>query len=337
MEPLPSSQEEVILPHRVGKRFQNPHQQNVHRRLLHHLLWWWGHYDDPQPLAAPPEGFVYPNPDLPLVTGKPKVCWLGHSTFLIDLYGVQILTDPVWGERCSPFAFCGPRRHASPPLPLEYLPPLNAVLISHNHYDHLDAKAVKELARRQPDLVWFLPEGLGKWFSKRGIDRYIECDWWEGGTLPMLPEVEFTAVPAQHYSGRSLFDHNSTLWAGWVVAYQKEGQPLSTFYFAGDTGYNEVDFKAIGRGWGWIDLSLIPVGVYRPRRFMKPVHVNPEEAVQIHLDVGSRMTVGSHWGTYPLSTEPLSRPPYDLYLALEEKGLSPETFRLLKPGQAVNW
>jgi N-acyl-phosphatidylethanolamine-hydrolysing phospholipase D len=209
------------------------------------------------------------------------------------------------------------------------LPEINYILLSHNHYDHLDAKSVRDIHRRFPQAVFVVPRGVKRWFTRRGIKTVIELDW--GGSF-RKGDLAITAVPAQHFSGRSFWDKNRTLWCGYVVEHKGK-----TFYFAGDTGYNPIQFKEIGERWTTIDLSLIPIGTYVPKEFMQPVHISPEEAVKIHCDVRSRLSLGMHWKTFLLSDEPANRPPYDLYLAMKAEKIPFEAFYPVEPGEQVNW
>jgi N-acyl-phosphatidylethanolamine-hydrolysing phospholipase D len=243
--------------------------------------------------------------------------------------GATLLTDPVWDSYCSPFPIPKLKRKIPPPIPLADLPPIDFVLISHNHYDHLDAKTVRHLKAFHPQTEWIVPAGLSPWFRRRGIERVSELRWWDRIDFPHL---SISATPAQHFSGRTLWDKNKTHWNGYVVESKRK-----KLYFTGDTGYNRYDFKAIGERWGGFDLSLIPIGTYVPRKFMEPVHIGPFEAVQIHEDVRSRLSLGMHWKTFRLSEEPLDAPPYDLYLAMKEKNLPFSSFLPIDPGTYVNW
>lgn len=255
---------------------------------------------------------------------------------------MHILTDPIWSERCSPFRFIGPKRTHPPGIALSGLPKIDVVLISHNHYDHLDKKTVLSLSRLFPHIAWFVPRGVKQWFDRLGISPVYELGWWEERELycdrsqSVNMPLKLTAVPAQHFSGRSSLGHNSSLWVGWVIESDPNGTKKKC-YFVGDTGYNPFDFVSIGVHFGPIDLSLIPIGTYRPRAFMRDVHIDPKESVRIHKDVGSLLSIGMHWKTFCLSDEPLDRPPYDLYLAMQEAGMDFSKFLVLDPGEKVNW
>ena len=317
------------------KRFVNPHLKKTRRTLWDVFLWKIGYYDDPIPRLAPPLDFFYPAQSHPFDPQLPSAFWIGHSSFLIEINGVTILTDPVLDEYCSPIPFKSLKRRHDPPIPLGDLPPIDYVLISHNHYDHLDAKTVAHLHKFHPEIQWIVPLGLTPWFKRRKIKGVVELDWWQSH---QTPDCMITAVPTQHFSGRSLWDTNKTFWNGYVVEFADPAEDVrKRLYFTGDTGYNEIDFKAIGARWPHMDLSLIPIGTYVPKQFMQPVHCSPREAVEIHTDVKSQLSLGMHWKTFCLSGEPMNRPPYDLYLAMQDKKLPYETFLPIDPGTYVNW
>lgn len=314
-------------------KFSNTYTRDVKRRFWNFILWMMGYYRVDKH-EHPPVDFQYPIPEGSFNHDAASAVWIGHSTYLIQYDGIAILTDPIWSNRCSPLSFVGPKRHHEPALEEENLPKINIVLISHNHYDHLDRATVMKLSRKHPDLLWIVPKGVKRWFEKRKIKNVYEIGWHE--SLEFQSDgrkIEISGVPAQHFSGRTLRDLNKTGWNGYVV--KITGSPSKTFYFVGDTGYNEFDFKEIGKKFPSIDLSLIPIGAYSPREFMKHVHVSPVEAAIIHQEVGSRLSLAMHWKTFHLSEEPLLLPPYDLHLAMKEKGLS--NFYAVEPGFYVNW
>lgn len=315
--------------------YSNPYQKKIRRGLTHFILWQLGFYKDPYSFLPAPEGFKFPNVIGSIDYVKPIVTWINHSTFWIQLDRKSFLVDPIWNERCSPFPFMGPKRHRPPPLSIDQIASLDFIIISHNHYDHLDKQTLEYLCKRHPHVEWIVPKGVKKWFTRYlpflGPGKIKELNWWE------TYESEgfwFTSVPAQHFSGRGLFDRNRSLWMGCVVESKKSNK---RFYFAGDTGYNPYDFKEIGKKLGSFDLSILPIGAYTPRPFMKAVHVNPEESVLIHQEVRSKLSIGGHFGTFHLSNEPLDRPPYDLFCALQKMGVSPKQFRVINPGQTINW
>lgn len=310
-------------------RYTNPHLLNMRRTLWDFFLWKVGYYNDLKPREKIPKDFVYPAGAPPFNRAEPYALWIGHSSFLIEVEGVTLLTDPVWDNYCSPIPYPKLKRRVEPPMPLADLPPIDFVLLSHNHYDHLDAKTVRHLQTFHPQIEWIVPAGLSRWFHRRGIFKVRELKWWESYSPASL---SVTAVPTQHFSGRTLWDKNKTHWNGYVLE-----SAHKRLYFTGDTGYNPHDFKAIGKRWDGMDLSLIPIGTYVPKKFMETVHIGPEEAVQIHSDVGSRLSIGMHWKTFRLSDEPLHAPPYHLYLAMKEKKLPFSSFLPVDPGTYVNW
>jgi len=310
------------------KKYYNRYQTEIRGSLSDFVLWKMGYYDDRNPPLPVPASFVYPTPEK-WDRDKPLATWINHSTFFIEIEGIRFLTDPIWSNRCSPFSFVGPVRHHTPPIRLEKLPGVDYVLISHNHYDHLDRPTVKKLVSYFPKIIWLVPEGVKKWFSSLGITRVIELYWWQE---VLFPCIKATFVPAQHFSGRKGYDLNDTLWGGWVI---EIGQ--KRFYFVGDTGYNNYDFKKVGEKWNGMDLSLIPIGSYSPRRFMSPIHIEPKDAVKIHEEVQSRLSIGMHWKTFSLADEPVDLPPYELYLALQKRGIDPLTFLAIEPGHVINW
>src|SRR3989344_208132 len=311
------------------KRFRNPYVDHLRKSVVDFFLWKMGHYADLEPRLPPPCNFAYPAQPQKYIQGSPSAIWIGHSTFLIEMEGVHILTDPVWDDYCFPIPIKMLKRKSLPPLALKDLPSIDLILISHNHYDHLDARTVSHLKCSQPHIEWVVPEGVLPWFKRRSIGKVTELGWWnsieKGG-------CRITSVPAQHFSGRALWDKNRTHWNGYVL--EKGGKKL---YFAGDTGYNSQDFQNIGKHFVSMDLSLIPIGTYAPQKFMQPVHINPYEAVQIHLDVHSKLSLGMHWNTCRLSEEPLDRPPYDLYLAMQQKALPLASFLPVDIGTYVNF
>jgi N-acyl-phosphatidylethanolamine-hydrolysing phospholipase D len=319
--------------HLSGGGFRNPHAGEDSFGFGPILLWRLGAYDEElRSLVRPPPGWRFPNQTTSVDPARPHVTWVNHSTFLVDLGSVRFLTDPVWSERASPVPWAGPRRRHSVPFSLDEVGRIDFVLISHNHYDHLDRETVRRLGDR---VHWFVPIGIAAWLRAQGIHRVEELDWWQSSEFG--PRIAVTAVPAQHFSMRSFFDLNETLWTGWVVSLRGAKGPEKTIYFAGDTGHNPEDFHEIGRRLGPMDLSLIPIGAYLPRRLMRTRHVSPRDAVAIHRDVGSRLSVAMHWRTFRQTDEPLDQPPFDLFRALHEYGISPREFRVLEPGQAINF
>ncbi|HKN66591.1 MAG TPA: MBL fold metallo-hydrolase [Gemmatimonadaceae bacterium] len=235
--------------------------------------------------------------------------WVGHSTVLLQLGAINILTDPMWSDRASPVSFAGPRRLVAAAFDLKLLPSIDVVLISHNHYDHLDKPTVRALVRRMPEAEWIVPLGLSPLLRNWGADRVREADWWQ--TLEIRTTFGMACIsstPAQHFSARGLWDRGRTLWCSWAVA-----AGTRRAFFAGDTAYHP-EFPAIGERYGPFDLSMLPVGAYDPRWFMKTVHMNPPEALRAYTELagpraGELAMLPIHWGTFRLTDEPIEQPP----------------------------
>jgi N-acyl-phosphatidylethanolamine-hydrolysing phospholipase D len=233
--------------------------------------------------------------------------WVGHSTFLIQFGGINILTDPMWGDRASPVEFAGPRRVVPPAVALESLPPIDLVVQSHNHYDHLDRGTVEWLAEHEPQAQWVVPLGVGSLISQLGARNVTELDWWATTTAS---GIELAATPARHFSARGLRDRDQTLWCGWSF---RAGE--RRVFFAGDTALHP-EFATIAQRHGPFDLMMLPIGAYDPRWFMQAVHMSPEEAAEACVIMravqppGHRSVMaGMHWGTFKLTDEPLDEPP----------------------------
>jgi L-ascorbate metabolism protein UlaG (beta-lactamase superfamily) len=254
--------------------------------------------------------------------------YINHSTVLLQSADATILTDPIWAERASPFSFIGPRRVRHAGMRIVDLPPLDAIVISHDHYDHLDIEALLALrnhGRAGPPLV-LVGLGNGALLAKHGISNYRELDWDETVTIG---NTEIAFVEVRHRSGRGLRDQMSTLWGGFVMR-NRSGQ----IYFAGDTGYGP-HFRRARERYGAFDLSLLPIGAYRPRSFMAPVHLDPAGAVQAHLDLDSRQSIAIHHGTFQLTYEPIEEPYRELNKALDSARLDAAKFRVLGFGESI--
>jgi N-acyl-phosphatidylethanolamine-hydrolysing phospholipase D len=257
----------------------------------------------------------------------PTVTWIGHSTLLVQLDGVNLLTDPTWSERMGPLSgTVGVRRFTPPAIALEDLPPIDVVLISHDHYDHLDQPTVLRLAEAFNPL-FVVPLGIKEWLGDRGITNVVELDWSESISVKGLHIV---CAPAQHGSGRSLADGGKRLWASWAVIGTKR------FYFAGDTGYAS-HFEMIGEALGPFDLAALPIGSYTPRVIAKPVHMTPEEALQAWRDLRATDFIGIHWGTYKLAREPYDEPPQRIAAEVARLEIDPARIWLPKPGKTLDW
>ncbi len=314
-------------PHRAAQGFRNVYP---HPEKAGFWKWKWEQWRDGLP-RKPADGYRFETaqPDTAFLRANRRdttVTWIGHATVLFQTAGVNVLTDPQFSERASPVQFAGPKRVVPATPRLVDLPHIDAVLISHDHYDHLDVASVTALARQPGGAPRFFA-GLGSkaWFAALGIPDVVEMDWWERVEFRGL-EVHF--VPVQHWSKRTLSDENQRLWGGWVVR-----QPAFSFYFAGDTGYS-MDFADVGRRFGGFDLAAIPIGGYEPRWFMQIMHVDPAESVRIHRDVKSRASLGIHWGTFDdLTDEPLYEPPKVLADEASKAGLAEGEFFVLKHGE----
>ena len=358
----PAGQGGAGAAHHTASGFQNTHLGSVPRGFTDLLRWRWNAWR--QHLPPPPsQPIPVQAPDLALLQGygpawqraqekrgatpasvavpspapAPAVTWIGHATALVQAGGLQVLTDPVFSERASPVSWAGPRRKTPPGVALDALPPIDVVVISHSHYDHLDKDSLVQLHQRGQRLghamAFLVPLGLKGLLAGWGIAGVQELDWWQSARIG---GTDFFLTPVQHWSARGLFDRNHTLWGGWAVF-----GPDLHWYFAGDTGYSP-DFAqtrqhfagrqspALGGGF---DLALLPVGAYEPRWFMQRQHVNPAEAVRMHQDLGARRSIGMHWGAFELTDEPLDQPPRDLQAARNAAGLAPGAFALLAVGE----
>jgi len=258
----------------------------------------------------------------------PTVTWIGHATLLIQLDGLNILTDPHWSDRASPVSFAGPKRLVAPGLPFDLLPPIHVVLISHDHYDHLDLATVRRLAHAHAPR-FMVPLGAKRWFADRGLGSVEEYDWWDA---EKVDGVVLTCVPVQHFSGRTLWDKNRRLWCGWAI----QGRHRHLL-FAGDTGYHRALFTDIAKRLGPVDLAALPIGAYLPPAIMRYVHSTPEQAVQIFADLGAARLLAMHWGTFDLAEEPIAEPPKRLEAEAQRVGLRDDRIWIMRPGETKDW
>jgi L-ascorbate metabolism protein UlaG (beta-lactamase superfamily) len=308
-----------IVEHFDGERFFNPHarlgktpREIREWRRTRRKEPWPEHVDDA--ILAPPHRIAH---------DRISATFIGHSTFLVQVGGVAVLTDPIWSERCSPVAFAGPRRVRRPGQSLHALPGVDLLLVSHNHYDHMDLPTLRKVrARWSPRVATGL--GNARHLAKAGIRSAVELDWWQSAELA---GARVTYAPAQHFSSRGLYDRNRCLWGGFVV--EAKG---AVVYFAGDSGYCP-HFAEIGRRFPRIDLALLPIGAYEPRWFMRQQHVNPREAVRAHLDLKARRSLGMHFGTFQLTDEAIDAPVLALRQAQAEAGVAEAEFDVLAFGE----
>ena len=259
--------------------------------------------------------------------GDDGLWWLGHASVLLRMQGKYLLTDPVFSRRASPLRFIGPQRRTPPALSLDDIPALDAILISHNHYDHLDRWTIRALLRRFPEVKLFVPLGLGDTLRRFGARFVTELDWWQQASLD---DLHLTAVPAQHWSMRTPWDRNRSLWCGWVI----ESRELR-FWFPGDTGYS-TELLQIPQRLGKIDALALPVGAYAPRWFMSINHMDPQSAVSLWQQLGSPLAFPIHWGVFELADESLDEPVQELQRALSEAEQENDNFRILKIGQYLS-
>jgi N-acyl-phosphatidylethanolamine-hydrolysing phospholipase D len=321
--------------HRPGGGYQNPWPATARSGRSGGFLRWRLVDRRTHPIAPNPPRNSLPRRQPSIATpraerGYRSVTWVGHATALLQLGPVNVLTDPMWSDRASPLQWLGPRRLMSPGLEFDALPPLDVVLLSHNHYDHLDARTVRRIASRFPDAPWLCPLGLGELLRRLGVRHAIERDWWQTADTATL---RATCTPARHFSARGLRDRNDTLWCGWVI--ETDGARV---FFAGDTALHPA-FAEIGGRFGPFDLVMLPIGAYEPRWFMRRVHMNPEDAVAAYrmLVNGAAATsppcFAMHWGTFRLTDEPLEEPPARFAQRWREAGLPDEANWTLAHGE----
>lgn len=275
------------------------------------------------------ENLSFPPPPARVAGKDLKATWIGHSTVLVQTAGLNILTDPFLSDRASPVAFAGPLRVRPPALTALTLPPIDVILLSHNHYDHMDLRGLRAIAaHHMPHVV--TPSGNARWI-KRASPRF-RIDELQWGGSAASGSVRLHLTPAQHWSKRSLFDTNTALWGGFVI--ETDG---GNIYFAGDTGYGTgAIFAGVNQAFGAPRLSLLPIGAYEPRWFMHPQHMNPEEAVKAHLALGSRASLAIHHGTIQLTDEAIDTPVKDLRAALTEHSVDPMSFLVPDAGEVVD-
>lgn len=292
-----------------------------------HILRWklgLGPSEPPGFSGAPDTPAIRIEPDLDLIShpGPLQATWIGHASWLIQVGGFSILIDPIFSSHCSPVPLLSFRRFQAPGLDIDQLPALDAVLLTHSHYDHLDLPSLRKLPG-DPPLV--IAAGHADWLQKKGFRNASECAWRDH--IEIIDGLRVHAVPARHFTARNPFDRNRGHWCGWII--EAAG---SCVYHAGDTAYDSA-FQEIGKRFSPIDLAIIPVGAYAPRWVMESVHVTPPEAVAIHREVGARQSLASHWGTFRLTDEPLGEPPLWLRQECKTAGIDPGRFKAINIGE----
>ena len=260
----------------------------------------------------------------------PVVTWLGHVSILLQVAQLNILIDPTLGAFAGPYGRFGAPRRVPAPLSAEQLPPIDVVLITHNHYDHLCHDTIARLLTSGQRPRFYVPMGLQPWFTSRGIVHVTEMNWWDVVSLGEGAWAHFT--PSQHWSRRTPWDTNASLWGGYLVEWKPSGAEAWRFMFPGDTGYSQ-DFGAVRQRLGRVDFLALPIGAYLPRDFMKNMHVNPADAVQLMLDLEAKRAMAVHWGTFALTQEAFDQPPKDLAAALRGRGLPLDCVWLLRHGE----
>lgn len=303
------------LGHFDGQRYFNPAAPDYGFRAWRVLSWlarrrprrWPRWIDDP----------LRPEPPAFLGAGEIAATFVGQSTFLLQLDGVNVLTDPIWSDRASPLRWAGPRRVRRPGLAFDKLPPIHLVLVSHNHYDHMDLPTLRRL-RQRFDPLFITGLGNRRYLNKCGLTRVEELDWWQSHPGP--GGLSVTMTPARHFSRRGLFDRLRSLWGGFVLT----GTGKQVF-FTGDSAYGD-HFHEIRRRLGRIDLALLPIGAYEPRWLMRAAHMNPEEAVRAHRDLAPRRSIGMHFGTFQLTDEAIDAPRDELRQSLRQYGVEESAF-----------
>ncbi|HAB47882.1 MAG TPA: MBL fold metallo-hydrolase, partial [Lautropia sp.] len=327
--------------HHRDDGFSNSDGSRVNKPLSELLRWWWSRQAiDLDALVAPdrikaawaqmPQAWQAEITNGSTETAglhRHEVQWLGHATIVLRIGETRILTDPHFSERASPLSWIGPKRLHPVPLTIAELGRIDYVLISHNHYDHLDLPSLRQIAQQHGGPpVMLVPLGVDVWLKEAGFERVLGFDWWEQNRLG---DFAFHFVPAHHWSGRGLWDRNKTLWGGWVVDH-----PSFRFFFAGDTGWSD-DVHDIAKRFAPFDLAAIPVGAYEPRWFMANQHINPHEAVRMHQALGKPLSLGIHWGTFQLTDEAYEDPIKDLIAAMKHEAIALDRFRLFVPGQTL--
>lgn len=317
-----SIQKTAVTDHYNGKKFQNPTLEKQFSPSFSDIFRMMREGRPKWPKNI--ENTAIPTIEKNLDIDETSITFVNHATFLIQLYGLNILTDPVWSKRTSPISFIGPKRIREPGVDFSDLPQIDVVLISHNHYDHLDKKTLRKLNERySPKFI--VPLGDKKLLQSIGIKDVIEMDWWENIQINPYTVISFT--PAQHSSGRGLFDRDKSLWGSYFIKHLNQ-----SIYFGGDAGYS-THYSDIKKRLGSPDIAMLGIGSYAPQFFMKPVHMNPGEGVKAHKDLNAKLSIGMHVGTFQLASEPFDEPQLKLKEALQKENIPEATFLILQEGE----
>jgi L-ascorbate metabolism protein UlaG (beta-lactamase superfamily) len=311
-----------VSDHFDGKRFFNPTLPKGSAPTLWSVFKMLREPRSPWPVSVENQGAARLNETLG--ADDIAITFVNHATFLIQTGGITILTDPIWSERASPFGRTGPRRVRKPGVAFDDLPPIDVILLSHNHYDHLDLATLSRL-RQVFSPTMLVAAGDARLVGPLGFKDMRELDWWDEAQISDTLKITF--VPTQHFSARGLFDRARSLWGGYMV--ESRGRRV---YFGGDTGYS-THFSDIKRRLGPPDIALLGIGCYEPRWFMQPIHMNPAEAVRAHRDLGAKQSIGMHFGTFQLTLEAIDQPQADLKTALSQSGISDQEFVTLHEGE----
>ena len=318
-------------PHHTPSGFVNKYSDEL-GGFKAFITWQWERFGKKVPAPTADLSPVQPNLAAIAKPTQAQITWVGHSSALLQMGGFNVLTDPHFSERASPVSFSGPKRHQAPGLSLQQLPRIDAVVISHNHYDHLDLASVRALAAMSQAPTFYVPLGIDAWFKDHvPAAKVVKADWQDTLTHNSAAgalTLQFLAV--QHWSSRTPFDRKATLWGSWAL--QAGG---TSVWFSGDLGYSKDTQDIAAQYPQGFDLALIAVGAYEPRWFMKGQHINPAEAVTIHSELKSRKSVGIHWGTFTLTDEPLDQPLKDLDEAKKQQNIAAERFLMLRHGQTI--
>jgi N-acyl-phosphatidylethanolamine-hydrolysing phospholipase D len=319
--------------HRPQGGFRNPWPRAEQHGFGDFLKWVIDRRRNPRRPDPDPSAFARVAPQFVAPRSVPEeltLTWVGHTSFLIQIGGRNVLIDPVWSERASPVQFAGPKRWVPPAVDFDALPPVDIVMLSHDHYDHLDARTISRIAARYPAVIWFAPLGVGGFLRQRGARDVVERDWWQEADAGPL---HFTCVPAQHFSGRTLGRRDRSLWCGWTIRSEHH-----TVFFGGDTALHP-EFGTIASRCGPFDLAILPIGAYEPRWFMGSVHMNPEDCMKAVSELNASQPAqevtlaAAHWGTFKLTDEPMDEPPERMRSAWRAGSLDASRLWIMRHGE----